>query len=101
MSDRIIVDPQICSGKPMIRGTRIMVKNILGMVAGGYTVERILQAYPELTAADVSAALDTPPRWSRKNRSSPMPDQPLHLLLDQNIPPEKSGCAVSDENSRP
>ena len=58
MNDRIVVDPQICSGKPVIRGTRIMVKNILGMVAGGYTVERILQAYPELTAADVSATLE-------------------------------------------
>ena len=35
-----------------------MVKNILGMVAGGYTVERIVQAYPELTKEDVSAALE-------------------------------------------
>ncbi len=58
MKDRIMVDPQICSGKPVIRGTRIMVKNILGMVAGGYTAERILQAYPELTKEDVSAALE-------------------------------------------
>jgi len=58
MKDRIAVDPQICSGKPVIRGTRIMVKNILGMVAGGYSVERIVQAYPELTVADVSAALE-------------------------------------------
>ena len=58
MKDRIVVDPQICSGKPVIRGTRIMVKNILGMVAGGYTAERILQAYPELTKEDVSAALE-------------------------------------------
>lgn len=57
MNDRIVTDPQICSGKPVIRGTRIMVKNILGMVAGGYTVERIVEAYPELTRADVSAAL--------------------------------------------
>jgi uncharacterized protein (DUF433 family) len=57
MNDRIVIDPQICSGKPAIRGTRIMVKNILGMVAGGYTAERIVQAYPELTRADVSAAL--------------------------------------------
>jgi uncharacterized protein (DUF433 family) len=57
MKDRIVIDPQICSGKPVIRGTRIMVKNILGMVAGGYTVERITQAYPELSKADVSAAL--------------------------------------------
>jgi uncharacterized protein (DUF433 family) len=58
MNDRIAVDPQICSGKPVIRGTRIMVMNILGMVAGGYSVDRIVQAYPELTPADVSAALE-------------------------------------------
>ena len=42
----------------MIRGTRIMVKNILGMVAGGYTVDRILDAYPELTRDMVQAALE-------------------------------------------
>ncbi len=58
MKDRIVIDPQICSGKPVIRGTRIMVKNILGMVAGGYTVERVVQAYPELTKEDVIAALE-------------------------------------------
>jgi uncharacterized protein (DUF433 family) len=58
MNDRIVIDPQICSGKPVIRGTRIMVKNILGMVAGGYTAERVVQAYPELTREDVSAALE-------------------------------------------
>ena len=58
MGDRITVDPLICSGKPCIRGTRIMVKNILGMLAGGYTVERILQAYPELAREDINAALD-------------------------------------------
>ena len=58
MNERIVVDRLICSGKPVIRGTRIMVKNILGMVAGGYTVDRILQAYPELTKEDVSAALE-------------------------------------------
>lgn len=57
-TDRIVVDPQICSGKPVIKGTRIMVKNILGMVAGGYNSERIVHAYPELTAEDVSAALE-------------------------------------------
>lgn len=57
MNDRIVVDSNICSGKPVIRGTRIMVKNILGMVAGGYTRERILSAYPELTVEDVSAGL--------------------------------------------
>jgi uncharacterized protein (DUF433 family) len=58
MEHRIIVDPHICSGKPIIRGTRIMVKNILGMVAGGYTRLQILDAYPEIGAEDVTAALD-------------------------------------------
>ena len=53
VSDRISINPEICSGKAHIRGTRIMVKNILGMFAGGYTIERIVDAYPELTQEDV------------------------------------------------
>ena len=56
--EKISIDPDICSGKPCIRGTRIMIKNILGMMAGGYHVEKILEAYPELTKEDISAALD-------------------------------------------
>jgi len=56
--DRIEVNPEICGGKPVIRGTRIMVRNILGMVAGGYTVDRILTAYPDLARDDVNAALE-------------------------------------------
>lgn len=58
MDERIAVDPNICSGKPTIRGTRIMVTNILGMVAGGYTRAQILAAYPEITLDDVTAALE-------------------------------------------
>jgi uncharacterized protein (DUF433 family) len=55
--ERIVTNPKICGGQPAIRGTRIMVKNILGMVAGGYTTQRILKAYPELKPEAVSAAL--------------------------------------------
>ena len=58
MNEFIRVDPEICSGKPTICGTRIMVKNILGMVAGGYTVDQIVEAYPELTQEMVQAALE-------------------------------------------
>ena len=58
MDDRIVVDPNICSGKPTVRGTRIMVTNILGMVAGGYTMARIIDGYPGLTTNDVAAALE-------------------------------------------
>jgi uncharacterized protein (DUF433 family) len=56
--DRIEVNPAICNGKPVIRGTRIMVRNILGMLAGGYTVDRMLAAYPDLTREDVNSALE-------------------------------------------
>jgi uncharacterized protein (DUF433 family) len=52
------MDPEICSGKPTIRGTRIMVKNILGILAAGEGVEAVLEAYPKLTRKDISAALE-------------------------------------------
>jgi uncharacterized protein (DUF433 family) len=58
MNNEIVVDSKVCSGKPVIRGTRIMVKNILGMVAGGYTLRQIVEAYPELTPEQVQAALE-------------------------------------------
>ena len=58
MFERISVDPKICSGKPCIRDTRIMVKNILGMISGGYDFTRIREAYPELTEEDIREALD-------------------------------------------
>jgi len=57
LNQRIVNHPEICSGKPVIRGTRIMVKNILGMVAGGYTSAQIMDAHPEFTSEDVSAVL--------------------------------------------
>ena len=57
MNEFVVVDPEICSGKPIVRGTRIMVKNILGMVAGGYAVDQIVEAYPDLTQEMVQAAL--------------------------------------------
>ena len=56
--DRIEVNPGICGGKPVILGTRILVRNILGMIAGGYTVDRVLEGYPELTREDIAAALE-------------------------------------------
>lgn len=57
MADWVTVDPKICAGKPVISGTRIMVKNILGMVAGGYSISRIVQEYPELTLEMVENVL--------------------------------------------
>jgi uncharacterized protein (DUF433 family) len=55
--DRIVVDPRVMLGKPVIRGTRITVELILRKLAEGATEADLLDAYPHLTAADVRAAL--------------------------------------------
>jgi len=55
--DRISIDPNICFGKPCIRGTRIWVSLILDFLASGETSEAILAAYPQLTAEDIRAAI--------------------------------------------
>ena len=57
MNNRIEVNPDVCHGKPVIRGTRIMVRNILGALAGGDSIKDIRQNYPELTLADIKAAI--------------------------------------------
>lgn len=57
MKNRIEVNPEVCHGKPVIRGTRIMVRNILGALAGGDSINDIRQNYPELTLADIKAAI--------------------------------------------
>ena len=54
---RIEVNPDILAGKPVIAGTRVPVYLILNLLAAGYDVERVLQAYPGLTREDVQAAL--------------------------------------------
>lgn len=53
----IEINPKICHGKPVIKGTRIMVANILSLFAGGYTIKQILEYYPELKEKDVKEAI--------------------------------------------
>ena len=55
--DRIVSNPNICHGKPCIRGTRIMVSVILDNLAEDLTPEEIVREYPPLTLDDVRAAL--------------------------------------------
>jgi uncharacterized protein (DUF433 family) len=55
--DRISIDPQVCFGKPCIKGTRIWVSLILDFLAGGETEAQILAAYPQLQPADIRATL--------------------------------------------
>lgn len=55
--ERIEINPKVLSGKPVIRGTRIPVSLILNLLANGYEIPDVLRAYPELTEADVRAAM--------------------------------------------
>lgn len=57
-SDRITMDPQVCGGRPCIRGMRIRVKDVLDMLAGGASREEILEDYPYLEDEDITAALE-------------------------------------------
>ena len=57
MIDRITLDPAVMGGKPCIRGLRVTVGTILGLLASGTPRERILQAYPYLEPEDLDAAL--------------------------------------------
>jgi uncharacterized protein (DUF433 family) len=56
--DRISVNPNICFGKPCIKGTRIWVSLILDFLATGETFETILENYPQLKREDILACLD-------------------------------------------
>ena len=54
---RISIDPNVCFGKPCIRGTRIWVSLLLDFLASGTTLDEILQEYPQLTRDDILAAI--------------------------------------------
>lgn len=62
MLERISVDPKVCFGKPVIKGTRIWVPLILDFLAHGDTIEAILQEYPQLTRRTSWPALHSAPK---------------------------------------
>ena len=64
--ERISIDPNVCFGKPCIRGTRIWVSLLLDVLAVGMTVEEILAEYPQLAVEDISAALAYGAEMSRE-----------------------------------
>ena len=55
--ERITVNPKIFGGKPIIRGRRLAVEHVLGMLAAGDTIETILEGYPWLERDDILACL--------------------------------------------
>jgi uncharacterized protein (DUF433 family) len=57
MLNRIIIDPQIMAGKPIIKGTRLTVQHIVGLLAQGMTIDEIMSEHERLTREDVLACL--------------------------------------------
>ena len=72
LTDRITIDPEICHGKPTIRGLRYPVETILELLSSGMTSEEILADYEDLEPEDILAALDFARRLSQVKRIEPV-----------------------------
>lgn len=70
--ERITVNPKIFGGKPIIRGRRLAVEHVLGMLAAGDTPETILEGYPWLQPEDIQACLLYAHRLVEHERIEPL-----------------------------
>jgi uncharacterized protein (DUF433 family) len=66
--ERITIEPGKCGGKPCIRGIRIRVSDVLGLLARGLTPEEVLRELPDLEAEDIRAALEFAAREPERPR---------------------------------
>ncbi len=57
MEERIVIDPAVCNGRPVVRGTRITVQTVLEFLGAGDSIEDILEEYPALSRGDILACL--------------------------------------------
>lgn len=58
MDARISIDPTVCHGKPVFRGTRVLVAQVLGALGAGDSREAVLEDYPSISSADIDSALE-------------------------------------------
>jgi uncharacterized protein (DUF433 family) len=58
MPERISINPDVCNGRPVVRGTRISVQTVLEFLAAGDSIEDVLEEYPSLVREDIQACLD-------------------------------------------
>jgi uncharacterized protein (DUF433 family) len=79
--DRITLDPEVVGGKPCIRGTRVTVGTIVGLIASGTAIHDILRDYPYLEADDIPAALSYA-GWRSQELEFPSVPQPHPNLPD-------------------
>jgi uncharacterized protein (DUF433 family) len=66
LQKRISVDPNMCFGKPCIKGTRIWVSLILDLLANGMTIKEVIEEYPQLKEEDIHAAIAYGAEMSRE-----------------------------------
>lgn len=73
LSEQIVVKPEILAGKPVIRGTRLAVEFILGLLASGQSENDILSNYPGLTREDILACLSYASYLAHEYKAFPIP----------------------------
>jgi uncharacterized protein (DUF433 family) len=73
LSERIIVDPEVLAGKPVIRGTRLAVEFILELFAAGQSENDLLINYPGLTREDILACLSYASYLAHEYKAYPIP----------------------------
>jgi uncharacterized protein (DUF433 family) len=70
--ERITIDPQICHGKPVVRGLRYPVEMLLELMSAGMTIEEILADYEDLERDDLLAVLSYATRLTQVKRTEPV-----------------------------
>ena len=73
LSERIVVDTEVLAGKPVIRGTRLAVEFILGLLAAGQSENELLANYPGLTRDDILACLSYASYLANEYKAYPIP----------------------------
>jgi uncharacterized protein (DUF433 family) len=71
-ADRIVIDPKILAGKPVVRGTRISVELVVELLAAGWSHAQILTSYPHLSEEDIRACLAYASELLREERVYPI-----------------------------
>ncbi|MEW6137444.1 MAG: DUF433 domain-containing protein [Thermodesulfobacteriota bacterium] len=74
--DRIVVDPEILQGKPVVKGTRLAVEFIIDLLASGWSNEDIMKNYPGLTSEDILACLSYASAVLHSEKVYPL--EPIH-----------------------
>ena len=70
--ERIVLDPEILAGKPIVKGTRLSVEFVVGLLGQGWSEQQVLESYPNLSREDVVACLRYAARVLQTERVIPL-----------------------------